>query len=137
MNRLGRPWIIENTAGAPIRKDLTLNGDMFRDAEGGYRLGVWRPRWFELSAGLVIPQLPGPRKPSRGRVRGWRHGEYFEGPYVAVYGDGGGKASLAEAKAAMGIEWMTTIKDLAEAIPPAYTEYLGAEWLRTITPSKG
>jgi DNA (cytosine-5)-methyltransferase 1 len=67
----------------------------------------------------------------------WRPGKYFEGPYVAVYGDGGGKASLSEARVAMGIEWMTTLKDLAEAIPPTYTEYIGTEWFRTITPSKG
>jgi DNA (cytosine-5)-methyltransferase 1 len=116
--QLGIPFVIENTAGAPIRKDLTLNGDMFG-------LDVWRPRWFEFGNGFSVPQPPGPRKPSRGRVRGWRHGEYFDGPYVAVYGKGGGKASVAEAQRAMGIDWTDNWLSLTEAIPPAYTEYIG------------
>lgn len=122
---LGIPFIIENTAGAPICKDLTLNGDMFRKADGSFRLDVWRPRWFEFGNGFSVPQLPGPRKPSRGRVRGWRHGEYFDGPYVAVYGKGGGKASVSEAQAAMEIDWTDDWLSLTEAIPPAYTEYIG------------
>lgn len=130
MTRLGLPGIIENTAGAPIRKDLALNGDMFRNPDGSYRLGVWRPRWFEFLNGFTVPQLDGPKKPTRGRVRGYRHGQWFDGPYVAVYGNGGGKASLEEAKVAMGIDWMTNLKDLAESIPPDYTHYIGTEWLR-------
>ena len=115
---LGIPFVIENTAGAPIRRDLTLNGDMFT-------LGVWRPRYFEFGNGFSCPQPDGPRKPSRGRVRGWRHGEFFDGPYVAVYGKGGGKASIPEAQEAMGIDWTDNWTSLTEAIPPAYTEYIG------------
>lgn len=133
MESTGKPWIIENTAGAPIRKDLTLNGDMFQEADGTYRLGVFRPRFFECSPGLVIPQPVGPRKASRGRVRGWRHGEYFDGPYVAVYGNGGGKGSVAEWQDAMGIHWTTNRKSLAEAIPPAYTEYIGTHVLNALS----
>jgi len=115
---LGIPFVIENTAGAPIRRDLTLNGDMFA-------LGVWRPRYFEFGNGFSCPQPEGPRKPSRGRVRGWRHGEWHDGPYVAVYGKGGGKASIAEAQGAMGIDWTDNWTSLTEAIPPAYTQYIG------------
>lgn len=65
----------------------------------------------------------------RGPVRGWRHGKYSDGPYVAVYGKGGGKATVAEAQKAMGIGWMTDILALNEAIPPAYTEYIGSQLL--------
>lgn len=60
-----------------------------------------------------------------GRVRGWRHSEYFDGPYVAAYGRGGGKGKLAEVAHAMDIDWMPDLFDLCEAIPPAFTEYIG------------
>lgn len=38
-------------------------------------------------------------------MQGWRHGVYHEGPYFAVYGDGGGKGTVAEWQQAMGIDW--------------------------------
>lgn len=34
--------------------------------------------------------------------------------------------SLEEAQAAMGCDWMTDFRDIAEAVPPAYTEWIGA-----------
>lgn len=60
-----------------------------------------------------------------GRTRGWRHGRCFEGDYVAAYGDGGGKATVAEMRQAMGIDWTEVREELTEAIPPAYFEYIG------------
>lgn len=77
----------------------------------------------------VEPEHLATHKAHRGRVRGWRHGTYYDGPYVAVYGDGGGKGSVEEWQQAMGIDWTTDRKTIAEAIPPAYTEYVGT-WLR-------
>ncbi|MDJ1138500.1 DNA methylase, partial [Streptomyces iconiensis] len=68
-------------------------------------------------------------RPHRGRVRGWRHGRYFDGPYVAAYGAGGGKASVAEMRDAMGIDWTDVREELTEAIPPAYTLHLGRAFL--------
>jgi DNA (cytosine-5)-methyltransferase 1 len=35
--------------------------------------------------------------------------------------------SIEEAQEAMGIDWMTTWDDLTDAIPPAYTEYIGEQ----------
>lgn len=118
----GLPWVIENTAGAPIRKDLRLVGDMFRGPDGAYPLAVWRPRFLELH-GFTVEQPPMPKK--RGRTRGWRHGIYYDGPYFAVYGDGGGKGSVADWQAAMGIDWTDVKKELTEAIPPLYAEHVG------------
>jgi hypothetical protein len=47
---------------------------------------------------------------------------------VGIYGTGGGDAkNLAMWKWAMGIDWMHRKHDLAEAIPPAYAEYIGRQ----------
>ena len=118
------PSIIENVAGAPIRKDLTLCGEMFG-------LAVIRHRYFELS-GFSMEQPAHIRH--RGRVRGYRHGQWYDGPYVAVYGEGGGKGTVAEWQQAMGIDWTDNRKSIAEAIPPAYTEYIGQAFLETANP---
>jgi hypothetical protein len=115
----GLPTIIENVQGSDLRRDLTLCGEMFG-------LGVLRHRYFEVS-GFLTPRPT--HAPHRGRVRGWRHGTYYDGPYLAVYGDGGGKGSVAEWQAAMGIDWTFDRKSIAEAIPPAYTEYVGGHLL--------
>ncbi|MFE0652346.1 DNA methylase [Streptomyces sp. NPDC059534] len=115
----GLPYVIEQPNGkAEIRKDLTLCGEQFG-------LGVLRHRNFELGRWSVTPPV---HVPHRGRVRGWRHGEFFDGPYVAAYGNGGGKPSVPELQAAMGITWTDVREELTEAIPPAYTHWIGAQF---------
>jgi DNA (cytosine-5)-methyltransferase 1 len=118
----GLPWVIENVQGAHMRRDLTLCGEMFG-------LDVIRHRYFEVS-GFEVQQPT--HKPHRGRVRGWRHGEYFDGPYVAVYGDGGGKGTVKEWQQAMGIDWTDDRKEIAEAIPPAYSEFVGRQLIQQL-----
>lgn len=112
-----KPTVIENVQGSDLRRDMTLCGEMFG-------LGVIRHRYFELSG---FPYLPAEHKPHRGRVAGWRHGEWFDGPYFAVYGDGGGKGSVAQWQAAMGIDWTDNRKSIAEAIPPSYSRFIGGQ----------
>jgi hypothetical protein len=63
------------------------------------------------------------------RVRGWRHGASYEGDYVAAYGSGGGKGTRDEIAHAMQIDWMADRFDLCEAIPPAFSEYIGRAFL--------
>jgi hypothetical protein len=114
----GRPYIIEQPPGRAskrMRVDVKLCGEMFG-------LGVLRHRNFELG-GWSMPQPT--HVPHRGRVAGMRHGEWFTGPYFAVYGDGGGKGTVADWQRAMGIGWTDVRRELAEAIPPAYFELLG------------
>ncbi|MET7563776.1 DNA methylase [Streptomyces sp. NPDC005479] len=119
----GVPWVIENVSGADIRKDLTLCGEMFG-------LDVIRHRHFEIHwwGGEPI-QLAHIKH--RGPVRGWRHGVYRDGPYIAAYGKGGGKGTVAEMQAAMDITWTDVHEELTEAIPPAYTEYIGRQFITT------
>lgn len=109
------PYVIENVAGSEVRKDLMLCGEMFG-------LGVLQHRYFELSR-WTMPQPT--HLAHRGKVRGWRHGAYYDGPYVAAYGKGGGKATVTEMQQAKRIDWTSDHEALREAIPPAYTELLG------------
>lgn len=118
----GTSFVIENVVGAEVRRDVTLCGEMFS-------LGVLRHRYFEIGwLGSQLPEQPAHVK-HRGPVRGWRHGVYRDGPYIAAYGKGGGKGSVREMQAAMGIAWTDDHKELTEAIPPAYTEWIGRQFI--------
>ncbi|MEU8774749.1 DNA methylase [Streptomyces sp. NPDC048606] len=116
LDATGLPYVIEQPTGtAPVRPDLRLCGEMFG-------LGVLRHRVFELGR-WTTAQPAHPRH--RGYVRGWRHGIYRDGPYVAAYGAGGGKATIPEMQTAMGITWTDVREELTEAIPPAYSRWIG------------
>ena len=118
----GGPAVIENVQGSELRRDMTLCGEMFG-------LAVLRHRYFEFHGWMG--EQPA-HKPHRGRVAGYRHGAWYEGPYFAVYGDGGGKGTVAQWRDAMGIDWTWDRKNLAEAIPPAYTEFIGAQLIEAV-----
>jgi len=119
LNATGLPYVIENVQGAAVRRDAMLCGEMFG-------LGVIRHRLFEV-AGFTV-EAPA-HVPHRGRVAGMRHGQWFEGPYFAVYGAGGGKGTVAQWQQAMGIDWTDVRTEIAQAIPPAFTAHLGVQLL--------
>lgn len=121
LNRIGLPYVIENVASAPVRRDIWLCGEMFG-------LGVIRHRHFELG-GWTTDQPD--HVAHRGRVRGWRHGVFYDGPYVQVYGKGGAKDVQLWGQA-MGIDWTDDPRELVQAIPPAYTEWIGQRMLSWI-----
>jgi DNA (cytosine-5)-methyltransferase 1 len=121
----GLPWVIENVPGAPLRKDYVLCGCFFRLP------WLRRERWFETSwQGFAMD------------FGGHNH----DTPCISVTGHGSGANAKqrepflrafgryprqSEAEAAMGIDWMTQ-DELSQAIPPAYTEYIGAQLLRHV-----
>lgn len=120
----GVPYVIEQPVGnAPIRRDLRLCMDMFPIEPPR----VFRHRWFEIN-GFSVPEPAHPKH--RGRVRGWRHGYWYQGDYIAAYGHGGGKGEVPEMQHALGIDWTDVREELTEAIPPAYTQYIGEAFLR-------
>lgn len=119
LDSTGVRYVLENVQGAKMRRDMTLCGEMFG-------LDVIRHRYFELGGWKAKPPA---HVKHRGRVSGWRHGTFYPGPYVAVYGDGGGKGSVEEWQDAMDIHWTSERKSIAEAIPPAYTEYIGNQFV--------
>lgn len=121
---LEMPYVIENVQGAPLRPDIKLCGLMFG-------LPTFRHRLFELGHWAAEP-LEHPSHKGH-RVAGWRHGVKHEGNVYGVYGNGGGKPTIAQAQEALGIDWTVSRAELNEAIPPAYTEYLGRRLMAHIT----
>ena len=135
------PWIIENVVGAPIRPDVKLCGSSFG-------LDLRRHRAFECggwSAPLMLPcshHWQKPRFRSLDKRRAGKlssvvsvHGGGQHGALTTVVGVHGqinytGEAELR--REAMGIDWMSNA-ELVEAIPPAYSEYLGRQLIATLT----
>ncbi|MCY4384288.1 MAG: DNA cytosine methyltransferase [Nitrospinae bacterium] len=120
----GKPFVIENVEGAPLRNPVVLCGTMF---DG---LRVIRHRLFEANFPIrTPPDKPHPlchtldkRKAHYGKTCEWND-------YVQV--TGGGNCSVAAARDAMQIPWMLK-KEINEAIPPAYTRHVGSELLRSM-----
>jgi DNA (cytosine-5)-methyltransferase 1 len=119
LSKLGRPWVIENVPGAPVRADLILCGSQFG-------LPIARHRLFELSWQhfSLMPQcdhaedlitICGHGTPSWMRKRRIAKGLHPN-------------ASVAVKKEALGINWMNR-GELSQSIPPAYSEFIARAWL--------
>lgn len=124
----GKPYVIENVESTNdhLIDPITLCGTNFGLGaickDGAYRQ-LWRHREFESNFEI------------RPHPRGCMHA----GQPIGVYGDGGGgqqtrgyKAYAAEGLDAMDIRHYTPRKYVSQAIPPAFTEYIGHEFLRSI-----
>lgn len=105
----GVPFCIENVPGAPLINPLRLTGTMFG-------LRTIRPRLFECNFPVPFAlEPPPPAQQKMGRK------PRFDGDYVQVVGN---FSDVAYGRKAMGIDWMSRA-ELAQAIPPAYAEYIG------------
>ncbi|WP_238433422.1 DNA cytosine methyltransferase [Micromonospora tarensis] len=115
----GVPYVIENIEPnlRHLVDPIVLCGEMFD-------LGVFRHRGFEAGGGITLTA------PAHLRHRG----RIGDGKYVTVTGKSGGRSvrdgiqhgAKADWQRAMGIDWMTT-REMAQAIPPAYTEWIGRQ----------
>jgi DNA (cytosine-5)-methyltransferase 1 len=119
LNLTSKPYVIENVppAGKLLINPIRLCGVMFG-------LGVFRHRFFECSFNINAP------------LHKKHDGKIGDGRYFSVAGGAGrwkswgtvyrnvSKGTVEEWRAAMGIDWMTRL-ELNQAIPPAYTEYIG------------
>jgi DNA (cytosine-5)-methyltransferase 1 len=132
----GLPWVIENVPGAPMNGTFMLCGTMFNLGIGDAEL--WRHRYFETSFPAATLTFAC-RHYFRGRVIGvygghGRDRRRIRPKTVGVYGSVGGSIkrdgtqqfSTSERAAAMGIDWMNGA-ELSQAIPPAYTEWIGRQ----------
>jgi len=114
---LKRPWIIENVVGAPLVYSVILCGTMFN-------LKVYRHRLFESSILLLQPECHHPSYLMDGFVS--VYGNVVRGRQTGNRGNHYKRYTVAYAQQAMGIDWMTR-DELREAIPPAYTEFIGKQ----------
>lgn len=108
----GLPYVIENVMGArrELRNPIMLCGTMFP------ALRVYRHRLFESNFPVAQPSHPEHRHP---QVKMGR--PPTDGQWVQAVGNFSG---VAEAREAMELPWMSR-EGLREALPPAYTEYMG------------
>jgi DNA (cytosine-5)-methyltransferase 1 len=127
--RVGPPWVVENVPGARrlMRPTLILHGGMFG-------LGVHRPRLFEMSTLALTAKAPQAvcpigvygTKPDGCTTYRYRNNGNYKGKSLIR-----AAKSIEEASLAMGIDWMTW-EEIREAIPPAYTEFIGRQLIQAI-----
>lgn len=107
----GKPYIIENVDGARyiLKASVVLCGSMFG-------LPIQRHRWFEIWPNILIlvPPCNHSHHPIVGS--GSAHGR--------------GEASVPQMIEALDVPWMSVRREVRQAIPPAYTEYIGKALMR-------
>jgi DNA (cytosine-5)-methyltransferase 1 len=115
----GRPWIIENVPGAPVA-GFTLCG-------ASLGLEILRHRVFESNVFLLAP-------PCSHTLGGTTTGQYIAFRHSGKVAPGRivpPRRSEAEWSAAADVGWMSH-KEARQAIPPAYTEWIGARLLEVL-----
>lgn len=130
--RVGLPYVMENVPGAPLNEPVTLCGSMFG-------LGVRRHRLFELG-GWTARQPRCRHDEQDAASPGYPVLRYHSGKpivgrstVVGVHGRGQGlgRGEVELWRSAMDIGWMTR-DELAQAIPPAYTRWIGRRLAKVV-----
>lgn len=119
----GLPYVIENVTNAPLENPLVLCGTMFG-------LLTHKHRAFECKPAIWFAPSMCNRAPVKPAGTGKRLGQYYSDPEKMAT-VAGHLFSIKTGSKAMGIDWMTK-GELAEAIPPAYTEFIGKQMLSLI-----
>jgi len=136
LQAIGKPYVIENVENA---RHALIDPIMFCGSMFG--LHFYRHRYFEIYQ-LPLLLLP-PCNHRRGPVLAHIAGEYrtVQTPVLCTGGGDGKKANrkthrprqpVDEIRWAMDIPWMTQ-QELSNAIPPAYTEYIGRHLLEVLS----
>jgi len=111
-------WVMENVYGAPLSYPIMLCGTQFD-------LKVYRHRYFQSNQMLFPP-------PHYSHSDSWpvRTGnkEISKNGFMTIAGH---HSHAEKGKVAMGIDWMNG-NELSQAIPPAYTEWIGKQLIKHI-----
>lgn len=111
----GCAYVVENVHGAPLGYAFVLCGSMFG-------LNLWRHRWFRTRPFLLSSMscrhdlCPRPINPYNSKS--YQFG--ITGPRQVAYGK------------VMGIDWMQYGPEISEAIPPAYSEWIGRQMIEHV-----
>lgn len=117
----GKPFVIENVPGAPLNNPVVLCGSMFG-------LPLIRHRLFECEPPIWFP--PGPCQCSHLYTNASRGISSFAKGATAIC-VAGNNYVVDDGRLAMGIDWMSG-DELSQAIPPAYTEFIGKHMIKCI-----
>lgn len=126
LRKIGKPYIIENVVGAPLINPISLYGTQFKN------IYTQRQRNFESNINLKPPETPMQKKKTPTAGNG-----FGQDGFISICGSGGVKGMNAKqivlywGFALGGIDWMSR-SELAEAIPPAYTEFIGKQLIKHI-----
>jgi DNA (cytosine-5)-methyltransferase 1 len=108
--KTGKPYVIENVVGAPMRVDFMLCGTMF---------GIPFPkhRWFEINWSLhtLLPPC--------------NHYKVYD----CFHGGEDARGEREKLSTMYGIDWFMTRQEIRNAIPPAYTKFIGEHLLQVLS----
>lgn len=120
----GAAFVIENVPGAPLDSSSNLFGGHGAELCGlMFGLSLYRHRIFETSFPIAQPRH------RRHTIPASKAGHWKPGTIISVCGN---CAPIAISRKAMGVDWMTR-DELSQAIPPAYTEFIGRQLLSALT----
>lgn len=118
--KTGKPYVIENVPGAPLINPLELCGTMFG-------LQLIRHRLFEVNPVIwFAPRAHKCRKLYTASHRGYSSFANGAQAITCV----GNNYDPKDGAIAMGIDWMIR-SEMSEAIPPAYTKFIGGHLANT------
>ncbi len=121
----GKSFVIENVPGAPLSNPVTICGTMFG-------LRVKRHRLFEISFELYFHKFTcGCHQPGFDSSPNGKHRCYSFASGARLLSISGHNFILADARLAMNIDWMNQA-EISQAIPPAYTEYIGLHLIEAV-----
>jgi DNA (cytosine-5)-methyltransferase 1 len=116
----GYPHVIENLTSSPMRGDVELCGSMFG-------LDVRRHRWFQASFPMMSPPC--------------NHKFWTERKYKSSTGRknkrftieiGAWDEPIELQRQVMGMDWPVNVREISEAIPPAYSRFIGEQFLAQV-----
>jgi DNA (cytosine-5)-methyltransferase 1 len=114
----GRPFVIENVETAEFPRSVFR----LRLCGSSFGLDVRRHRWFAANVAMLAPARE--HHWQRPRFRSLDSRRETLASVVGVHGHLNYAGEAEVRNQAMGIEWMNQA-ELAQAIPPAYTQFIG------------
>lgn len=114
--KTGKPYIIENVSGSPLKNPIELCGLMF-----GMR--TYRHRLFESNIEIKTPPHPKHTAQNAKMGRKPKDGEFIQ--YVGHF------SGVGLVQEMTGLYWLGQ-SELAQSIPPQYTKFIGDLIIRSI-----
>jgi DNA (cytosine-5)-methyltransferase 1 len=120
LQAIGLPYVIENVEGAPLIDPVKICGASLPG------LRVIRHRLFESNVPLIGIDCPAEHPLVFTHDKRKAHHGQLDQNLSFVQVTGGGNATIANKRSAMGIDWMTNA-EINEAIPPLYAQWIGVQ----------